>query len=123
METVLVIEDNEDNTELISLLLEKNGYRVLHAETGAAGVALALQARPDFILLDIQLPDIDGSEVLHRIRADAVGRVVPIIAMTAYAMAGDRQHLLAMGCTGYIEKPIDPHRVINQIREIVGVHG
>lgn len=121
--TVLVIEDNVDNTELIAFILQKHGYKTLHADTGIAGVALALQEKPDFILLDIQLPDIDGNEVLRRIRADAAGKAVPIIAVTSYAMAGDRQHLLDAGCTGYIEKPIDPYNVVNQIKAIVGVHG
>ena len=120
-QTALVVEDNEDNMVLITMLLHKSGYETIWAETGLKGVQLALEREPDFVLLDIQLPDIDGTEVLKRIRAlntDVAG--VPIIAMTSYAMAGDREKLLAAGCDGYIEKPIDPMRVIAQIQSIVG---
>lgn len=120
-QTALVIEDNEDNIVLITMLLKKAGYGVILAETGEKGVQLALEQHPDFILLDIQLPDIEGTEVLKRIRAlDAEVATIPIVAMTSYAMAGDREKLLAAGCDGYIEKPIDPMRVISQIRAIVG---
>lgn len=120
MQTVLLIEDNEDNTELITFIMEKHGYRVIHAENGITGVDMALRDKPDFVLLDIQLPDIDGEEVLHRIRADAAGKVMPIIAVTSHAMADDRRRLLETGCTGYIDKPIDPMFVVEQIKEIVG---
>ena len=117
MKTALVIEDNEDNMVLITRLLAKAGFQALQAVTGAEGVAMALSRAPDFIILDIQLPDISGTEVLARIRA--AGSQVPIIAMTSYAMAGDREKLLAAGCNGYIEKPIDPQRVIAQINSVL----
>ena len=120
MKRVLVIEDNEDNMELITFILESNNYQAIRAETGYKGVDLALQERPDFILLDIQLPDIMGTEVLKIIRASEIGDSIPIIAVTSYAMAGDREKLLESGCDGYIEKPIDPLAVINQIREVIG---
>jgi CheY-like chemotaxis protein len=120
MKTALVIEDNEDNMELITFILEASGYRTVRAESGLRGLELALVAGPDFVILDIQLPDIGGPEVLRRIRAEEAGRDVPIIAMTSHAMSGDRESLLAAGCTGYIEKPIDPGRVIQQIREVIG---
>lgn len=120
MKTVLVIEDNDDNTELITFILKSKGYQTMHAELGLTGVEMALHENPDIILLDIQLPDIDGSEVLRRIRAEEAGKTVPIIAVTSYAMTGDRQRLLAAGCTGYIEKPIDPLNVVDQIRDIIG---
>ncbi len=81
---------------------------------------MALKQRPDFIILDIQLPDIDGMEVLRRIRASEIGDSIPVIAVTSFAMAGDRERLLAAGCDDYIEKPIDPQRVISQIRRIIG---
>ena len=123
MKTALVIEDNDDNMELITFILEASGYRTVRAETGLRGVELALSAGPDFVILDIQLPDIPGSEVLRRIRAEAAGRAVPIIAMTSHAMSGDRESLLAAGCTGYIEKPIDPGRVMEQIRQVIGEDG
>ncbi|MDJ0819671.1 MAG: response regulator [Desulfobacterales bacterium] len=120
MKKVLVVEDNEDNMELISFILESNNYHTIRAETGYKGVDLALQERPDFILLDIQLPDIMGTEVLKMIRASEIGDSIPIIAVTSYAMAGDREKLLESGCDGYIEKPIDPLAVMNQIREVIG---
>ena len=120
MKRVLVIEDNDDNMELITFILEANDYQSIKAETGQKGVTLALEAQPDFIILDIQLPDISGTEVLKRIRASGVGGGIPIIAMTSYAMAGDREKLLAAGCDGYIEKPIDPATVMTQIEHVIG---
>jgi CheY-like chemotaxis protein len=120
MKTGLVIEDNENNMVLITRLLEKSGYQVLKARTGKQGIEIAIQERPDFIILDIQLPDIMGTDVLHKIRSTDVSNNVPVIAMTSYAMAGDREKLMAAGCDGYVEKPIDPKRVILQIRQIIG---
>jgi len=120
-QTALIIEDNEDNMVLISRLLENAGYETIWAETGLKGVQLAIEKKPDFIILDIQLPDIDGTEVLNRIRVlDTDVAKTPIIAMTSYAMSGDREKLIAAGCDGYIEKPINPMQVINQIRTIIG---
>ncbi len=120
MKTALIIEDNDNNLELIRFILEKAGYNTRFAMTGLEGVQQALTIPPDFIILDIQLPDINGLEVLKRIRAHPVGAVVPIIAMTSYAMAGDREKLLGEGCTAYIEKPIDPASVVAQIEEALG---
>jgi two-component system, cell cycle response regulator DivK len=120
MKTVLVIEDNENNMVLITRLLEKYGQRVLQAETGLKGCEMALEHQPDYILLDIQLPDIDGTEVLKRLRATEEAVDIKIIAVTSYAMAGDKARLLAAGCDGYIEKPINPSRIIEQIESVVG---
>ena len=120
MKNVLVIEDNEDNIVLITRLLEKSGYKVMQAKTGLIGYEMAISQKPDFILLDIQLPDIEGIEVLHRIRANKETEKIIVIAVTSYAMEGDRERLLGSGCNGYIEKPIDPLRVINQIQQITG---
>lgn len=120
MKRALIIEDNEDNMELISFILKKNGYETLQAETGLQGFKLALQEKPDFIVLDIQLPDIDGYEVLRRIRSSEINGNIPVIAVTSYAMTGDREKMLAAGCSGYVEKPIDPRKIINQIRKITG---
>jgi two-component system, cell cycle response regulator DivK len=120
MKTVLIIEDNPDNMVLITRFLEKFGYRTLQAVTGMEGFEMALQKRPDFIILDIQLPDIEGTEVLRKIRSSEIGNSIPIIAMTSYAMSGDRERLLSAGCDGYIEKPIDPERVISQIKHLTG---
>lgn len=115
----LVIEDNDDNRVLITSLLQWGGYRVIGCATGQAGYETALRERPDMILLDIQLPDMDGFEVLSQIRASEINGSIPVIAMTSYAMAGDRERLMAAGCTGYIEKPIEPTCVLKQIREIL----
>jgi two-component system cell cycle response regulator DivK len=118
-QTALIIEDNENNMELITFILEAHGYRTLRAMTGTDGVSLALSENPDFVLLDIQLPDMDGGEALEAIRATERGRTMPIIAVTSYAMSGDRERLLSAGCNGYIEKPIDPLLVINQVQGIL----
>ncbi len=116
----LVIEDNENNMELMTFILETNGYKTIRANNGQQGIELALKEKPDFILLDIQLPDIMGTDVLKIIRESEKGHNIPIIAVTSYAMAGDRERLLTAGCNGYIEKPIDPLVVIDQIKKIVG---
>jgi CheY-like chemotaxis protein len=122
--TALVIEDNENNMELITFILETHGYRTLRAVTGQQGIDMALTQAPDFVLLDIQLPDMDGSEALREIRARESERQgparLPVIAVTSYAMSGDRERLLAAGCNGYIEKPIDPMMIINQVQSILG---
>jgi len=120
MKTALVIEDDENNMVLITRLLEKSGFRTITAETGRQGFDLALDKKPDFIILDINLPDIDGAEVLKKIRASDMGSSVHVIVMTSFAMTGDREKYCAAGCDGYIEKPIDPHTVISQIRQIIG---
>jgi len=120
MKTALVIEDNKDNMKLITFILEKNGYGTIRAENGKTGIALALKKRPDFILLDIQLPDMDGQDVLKEIRKSEADGEIPVIAVTSYAMSGDRERLLEAGCNGYIEKPIDPVNIMNQIRKVIG---
>ena len=119
MTTALIIEDNENNLELIRFILEQSQYKTRFAMTGLEGVQQTLTMPPDFVILDIQLPDINGLEVLKRIRAHPVGRDIPIIAMTSYAMSGDKEKLLAAGCTAYIEKPIDPMLVISQIQKAI----
>ena len=119
MTRVLVIEDNEDNRELIDFLLQAAGFETMHAVTGLEGVKMALEEKPDLLICDIQLPDIDGKETLIRIKQNEETKHIPSIAMTSYAMAGDREKLLAAGFTAYIEKPIDPERVIGQIQEVV----
>lgn len=116
----LIIEDNENNLELISFILQKNGYRTTFAVTGIQGIEMAETEAPDFILLDIQLPDISGTEVLSRLKSMDQVKHIPVIAVTSYAMAGDRQRLLAAGCDGYIEKPIDPMQFIDHIKIALG---
>jgi len=112
MKKVLVVEDNERNMYLISFILEKMGHRVLQADSGEKGIELASREQPDLVLMDIQLPGIDGLEAAKRIRQSGD---VPIIAITSFAMTGDRERLLAAGCNGYIEKPINPETIMGEI--------
>ncbi len=116
MTRVLVVEDNEKNRYLISFILKGEGFDLIEAVTGEEGVEKAVKERPDLILMDIQLPGIDGYETTRRIRASPAGTKVPIIALTSYAMTGDREKALAAGCTGYVEKPINPDTIMDEIR-------
>jgi two-component system, cell cycle response regulator DivK len=114
---ILVIEDNEQNMYLVNFILEKYGYQVIQARNGDEGVSQARQHKPDLILLDIQLPVMDGYAVARALRKNEVLAKIPIVAVTSYAMPGDREHALAAGCTGYIEKPIDPDTFITQVEQ------
>jgi len=125
---ILVIEDNEQNMYLTTYLLEKHGYEVVQARTGAEGIELAQQVLHDFvtvlfqqvqphlIILDIQLPLMDGYAVARALREHAALREVPIVAVTSCAMLGDRERILAMGCNGYLEKPINPDTFTSEIQ-------
>lgn len=117
MKKVLVVEDNEANLYLIRFILEKTGYKVIEARKGAIGVELTVKENPDLVLMDIQLPDIDGLEATKRIRASEADGEIPIIAVTSFAMAGDKEKALAAGCTGYIEKPINLDTFIAEIEQ------
>lgn len=113
--TVLLIEDNEQNRYLANFLLTGRGFRVETANDGLEGIERAKEIVPDLILLDIQLPHMDGYEVARKLRlADGLGKT-PIIAVTSYAMAGDREKALDAGCDGYIEKPIDPATFVDEV--------
>ena len=114
---ILIIEDNEQNIYLVTFLLEKNGYRVMQARDGREGIALARRSKPDLILLDIQLPVMDGYAVAHELRQNGELGNIPIVAVTSYAMSGDRERVLAAGCTGYIEKPINPETFAAEIQQ------
>jgi two-component system cell cycle response regulator DivK len=116
--TVLLIEDNDQNRYLATYLLEQHGYRVVAAPDGLRGIALAQASPPDLILLDIQLPRMDGYAVARALREIAALDRIPIIAVTSYAMVGDREKSLAAGCNGYIEKPINPETFIAEIQRI-----
>lgn len=118
--SVLLIEDNEQNRYLARFLLEQQGYEVHEAVDGLAGIDLAETLRPALILLDIQLPRMDGYEVAAALRQHPELRATPIIAVTSYAMVGDRERCLEAGCNGYIEKPIDPSTFVDQIEAILG---
>jgi CheY-like chemotaxis protein len=108
MARILIIEDNEHNLYLETFILQKNGHEVIQARNGEAGITLAAQMAPDLILLDIQLPGMDGYTVAQQLRKNPTIANIPIIAVTSYAMTGDREHILEAGCTSYIEKPINP---------------
>jgi CheY-like chemotaxis protein len=119
MKRVLVIEDNKDNLRLITYALRRGGYDVISAETGEEGIDLASREIPYFIIIDINLPGIDGIETTRRIRNRPSEKRIPIIAITSYAMAGDMERILAAGCDGYFEKPIDPLTIVDSIQAIL----
>ena len=112
---LLVIEDNEQNMYMIRFLLEKSGFTVIGAEDGPKGIASALANPPRAILLDIQLPGMDGYTVAKEIKKQDTLQNIPIIAVTSYAMAGDREAILQAGANGYIEKPINPETFVAEI--------
>ena len=114
---ILVIEDQEDNRQIVRDLLSANGYELSEAVTGEEGVASAKRERPDLILMDIQLPGIDGYEATRRIKADPELRHIPIIVVTSYALSGDDQKAFAAGCDGYVTKPFSPRLLLTKIRE------
>lgn len=114
---VLYIEDNEQNMYLVTFLLEKHGYTVLSATDGQEGIDKAAAEKPDLILMDIQLPRMDGHTVARHLRSNPELSAIPIVAVTSYAMAGDREKALAAGCNGYIEKPINPDTFIQQVEQ------
>ncbi len=114
---ILVIEDNEQNMYLVTFILEKHGYRVVQAWNGREGIELASQAKPALVLLDIQLPIMDGYAVARELRSNSMLADVPIVAVTSYAMVGDRERILAAGFQGYIEKPINPETFIAQVEQ------
>jgi CheY-like chemotaxis protein len=105
---ILTVEDTPHNLELMTYLLQASGHVVSQAITGQQGLDLARAEHPDLIVLDVQLPDMDGYQILALLRADPAMSRVPVVAVTAYAMVGDRDHALAAGFDGYLSKPIDP---------------
>jgi two-component system cell cycle response regulator DivK len=109
---ILIIEDNEQNMYMLSYLLESNNYEVIQSSSGPDGISLAEKNKPDAILLDIQLPGMDGYAVARELRKNKELSLTPIIAVTSYAMTGDKEKAFEAGATGYIEKPIDPYTFI-----------
>lgn len=118
---ILVIEDNPTNLQLVVYLLQAFGYEVAGAKEGADGIELARQQKPDLILLDIHMPKMDGYEVASRLRDDPDCRCIPIVAVTALAMVGDREKLLSSGFDGYISKPIEPETFSAKVQEFLGL--
>jgi two-component system cell cycle response regulator DivK len=117
---ILLIEDNEQNRYLATFLLETHGYEVIPAADGAQGVELAGRVLPQLILLDIQLPTMDGYAVARELRNNPALKTIPIVAVTSYAMTGDREKTIEAGCNGYIEKPINPDTFVAEIENFLG---
>lgn len=116
---ILLIEDNAQNRYLTTFMLEQRGHEIFQAETGPQGLELAASLRPDLILLDIQLPGMDGHAVAHALKNDLNLKSIPIIAVTSYAMIGDREKCLAAGAEGYIEKPINPESFVAEVERFL----
>lgn len=116
---ILLIEDNEQNRYLVTFLLEKRGHEVVHAPNGPLGLELAGKVCPDLILLDIQLPGMDGYAVAAALKKDPQLRDIPIVAVTSYAMVGDREKVMAAGAAGYFEKPINPETFVADIERFL----
>jgi two-component system cell cycle response regulator DivK len=117
---ILVVEDQEDNRRIIRDLLTSAGYELIEAVDGEAGVRLAGRERPDLILMDIQLPVLDGYEATRRIKADPELRPIPIVVVTSYALSGDDQKAIAAGCDAYVAKPFSPRELLATIRRFLG---
>jgi two-component system, cell cycle response regulator DivK len=115
-ERILVVEDNELNMKLFRDVLGATGYRTLEATTGGEAVELATEHAPDLVLMDIQLPDFDGVQALGRLRANARTATIPVLALTAQAMDGDRERFLAAGFNGYLSKPVNVRELIGTVR-------
>ena len=119
MATILVVEDNEDNWDMLSRRLQRRGYRVIHAADGQEAVEMAARERLDLILMDVSLPVMDGLEATRRIRARAETQTTPIIAVTAHAMSADRDKALQAGCNDYHAKPVELPRLLAQMEALL----
>ena len=119
MTRILMIEDTEDNRQIVRDLMESVGYDLIEAGDGAAGVAMAAEHKPDLILMDIQLPVMDGYEASRQIKAQPELSHIPIIAVTSYALSGDEAKTRAAGCDGYVAKPFSPRELLAKINEFL----
>jgi two-component system cell cycle response regulator DivK len=117
---ILVVEDTEDNRRIIRDLLTDAGFEIIEAVDGASGVAMAAGHKPDLILMDIQLPVMDGYEATRRIKADPKLAHIPVLAVTSYALSGDEAKTRAAGCNGYIAKPFSPRELLAKVRAMLG---
>jgi CheY-like chemotaxis protein len=120
---ILLVEDNAQNCYMATYLLESGGYEVVCVKTGAEALESIRCRRPDLLLTDIQLPEMDGYELGSLLRADPQFRDLPLMALTSYAMPGDRQKALAIGFNGYLEKPINPETFLADVRQVLRGHG
>ena len=120
---ILLIEDNEQNRYMLTFLLEQHGHEIVPAVSGTLGLELAAKVLPDLILLDIQLPGMDGYAVARSLKGDPRLKSIPIVAVTSYAMVGDREKVLAAGAEGYIEKPINPDTFVAEVEGFLRLPG
>ncbi len=118
-ELILIVEDNEKNRKLVRDVLQFKGYRLAEADTGEEGIRLARELHPDLILMDIQLPGIDGATALRQLRADPATRMIPALAVTASAMIQDRQKIMAAGFEGYQSKPLNVKAFLEAVRQVL----
>ena len=118
-QTILIIEDNEQNMYMLSYLLEQSNYTIIKAYNGIDGLKLAHENHPEIILIDIQLPDMDGYEICNKLSHNGLPKSTVIIAVTSYAMGGDKEKALEAGADGYLEKPINPDTFVKQMESIV----
>jgi two-component system cell cycle response regulator DivK len=116
---ILVVEDTEDNRQILRDLLTHAGFELIEAQDGETGVRMAAEHRPDLILMDIQLPVMDGYEATRRIKASPELAHIPVIAVTSYALSGDDSKAMAVGCSGYVAKPFSPRALLAKIREFL----
>ena len=119
MQKILLVEDNEMNRDMLSRRLERRGYQIEMALDGEQGIKMAQSAKPDLILMDMSLPVVDGWEATRRIKADAKTKSIPVIALTAHAMSGDREKAMQAGCDDYDTKPIDLERLLPKIEALL----
>ena len=117
--TILIIEDNEQNMYMLSYLLTQNNYNIIKAFNGLDGLKLAHENNPEIILIDIQLPDMDGYEICNKLRHNGLPKNTTIIAVTSYAMGGDKEKAIEAGADGYLEKPINPETFVEQMQSII----
>jgi two-component system cell cycle response regulator DivK len=123
MAKILLVEDNEMNRDMLSRRLIRKGYEVVMAMDGQEGVAMATRERPDLILMDMSLPVIDGWEATRQVKADDATKAIPVIALTAHAMSGEREKCLAAGCDEYDTKPVEFNRLVEKIVALLAKNG
>ena len=119
--TVLLVEDNYDNRAIYTAFLNHRGYRVIEATDGGAGISMTQAEHPDIVLMDVSLPTTDGWTATRTLKSDPATAMIPIIALTAHALTGDRQRSIEAGCDGYLAKPIEPMHVVAEIERILGL--
>ena len=123
MTKILIVEDNEMNRDMLSRRLARRGYQIVIAVDGGEGIAAASAERPDLILMDMSLPVVDGWEATRRLKAEPLTRAIPVIGLTAHAMAGDREKVLEAGCDDYDTKPVELPRLLQKIEALLGRTG